>query len=196
MFYEIKVNDFVRVPPSLFGEQIKDAITERIKKAYEGHIAKEIGIVVDIISVDEVGEGKIIPGDGAAYYNTSFTLLTFRPENQEIVTGKIKDIADFGAFINMGVIDGMIHISQTMDDYVSFSKEKVLSGKETNQTLHVTDLCKARVVAVSYKDMDSPKIGLTMRQQGLGRPEWIEEVKKKKAATEIKKETKKETKKK
>ena len=47
---------------------------------------------------------------------------------------KIKDIVDFGAFISLGPTEGMIHVSQTMDDYVSFSKDKVLVGKETKKT--------------------------------------------------------------
>ncbi|MEK6828278.1 MAG: DNA-directed RNA polymerase, partial [Nanoarchaeota archaeon] len=116
-----------------------------------------------------------IPGDGAAYYDVSFELLTFKPEMQEVVLGKIKDIAEFGAFINIGPIDGMIHISQTMDDFVSFSKDKTLAGKETKRTLKVNDLCRARIIAVSFKDILNPKLGLTMRQQGLGRLEWIKE---------------------
>jgi len=92
-----------------------------------------------------------------------------------VVYGKIKDIADFGAFINIGPIEGMIHVSQTMDDFVSFSKEKVLQGKDSKRSLKVGDKCKARVIAVSYKDLANPKMGLTMRQKGLGKLEWIDE---------------------
>jgi len=108
--------------------------------------------------------------------------------------GKIKDIVDFGAFITLGPIDGMIHVSQTMDDFVSFSKEKTLAGKESKRTLKVNDVCRARIVAVSFKDPGNPKLGLTMRQQGLGRLDWIEEDENKDAKKPTKKETKKETK--
>ena len=125
--------------------------------------------------VDDVKEGVIVPGDGAAFYETTFTLLTFKPEVQEVIPGKIKDLADFGAFITMGPIDGMIHISQTMDDYVSFSKDKSLLGKESKKTLKVGDKCRARIIAVSYKDITNPKFGLTMRQPGLGRFDWIKD---------------------
>jgi DNA-directed RNA polymerase subunit E' len=76
--------------------------------------------------------------------------------------------------INMGVMKGMIHISQTMDDYVSFSKEGTLSGKASKRALKAGDLCLARVVAISHKG-DDPKIGLTMRQPGLGKLEWVKE---------------------
>ena len=69
----------------------------------------------------------------------------------------------------------MVHISQSMDDFVSFSKDKVLMGKNTNRSVKVGDKCKARIIAVSYKDLNNPKIGLTMRQEGLGKLEWLSE---------------------
>ena len=61
-----------------------------------------------------------------------------------------------------------------MDDFVSFSKSKVLIGKESKKSLKVGDLCRARIIATSFKDISNPKLGLTMRQPGLGRLEWIE----------------------
>ena len=94
---------------------------------------------------------------------------------QEVIPGVIKDIADFGAFMSIGPIEGMIHISQTMNDFVSFTKDKVLQGKETKHTLKVGDKCHARIIAVSYKDVANPKLGLSMRQVGLGKLEWISE---------------------
>jgi DNA-directed RNA polymerase subunit E' len=131
--------------------------------------------VIDVSKIDSVGEGVIIPGDGAPYYDTAFELLTFKPELQEVVLGKIRDIADFGAFISLGPAEGMIHVSQTMDDFVSFSKDKVLVGKETKRNLKVNDLCRARIIAVSFKDVTNPKLGLTMRQPLLGKFDWIQE---------------------
>lgn len=194
MYYKTKMKDFIRVPPRFFGLDIEGAVLKSIKEKYSGFIDKDIGIVIDVIKLDQIKEGTIIPGDGAAYYETEFEALTFRPEIQEVVCGKIRDIADFGAFITLGPIEGMIHISQTMDDFVSFSKEKVLSGKETGRVLKVGDHCRARMIAVSFKDVTNPKLGLTMRQPGLGKVEWLEDEKAKKAAKD-KKETKKETKK-
>src|SRR3989339_827804 len=175
MFYKTELKDHIRVPPNLFNLPLEEAVIKRIKAKYSGFISKDIGIVIDVAGMKEIGEGIIIPGDGAAYYDVAFELLTFKPEMQEVVAGKIKDIAEFGAFINIGPIDGMIHISQTMDDFVSFSKDKTLSGKETKRVLKVNDICRARIIAVSFKDTLNPKLGLTMRQQGLGRLDWLKE---------------------
>lgn len=173
MFYKTQVKDHIRVPPKLFGEEVETALLRQIKTDYEGYISKDMGIVIDVSSIEDIKEGVIVPGDGAAYYETTFSLLTFKPELQEVVPGQIKDMADFGAFLNMGPIEGMIHISQTMDDFVSFSKDKVLLGKESKKNLKVGDKCRARIIAVSYKDTTNPKFGLTMRQKGLGRLDWI-----------------------
>ncbi|MFH1916122.1 MAG: DNA-directed RNA polymerase [Nanoarchaeota archaeon] len=175
MFYTVKVKDYIRLPPEKFTEDINLSIISEIKKKYAGYISKELNMVIDVLSVEKVEEGIIIPGDGASYYDTTFCLLTFEPELHEVIHGKIKDVADFGAFITIGPIDGMIHISQTMNDFVSFSKDKTLQGKDTKRFLRVNDRCIARIIAVSYKDIANPKLGLTMRQAGLGREDWIEE---------------------
>lgn len=173
MFYRMEVSDHIRVSPRLFNLEIEEAVLRAVKQKYDGLIDPTMGVVIDVASVKNIGEGIIIPGDGASYFETTFELLTFQPELHEVLTGKIKDIADFGAFITLGPIDGMIHISQTMDDFVSFAKDKTLSGRDTKRVLRVGDTCRARVIAVSFKDVTNPKIGLTMRQPGLGRLDWI-----------------------
>lgn len=183
MFYLTEVEDYVRVEPKLFGLPTVKAVDEQLRETYSDYYDKELGKAVAVIEVIEVGEGVLIPGDGAAYYNSRFKLLVWRPELQELIYGEIAEITNFGAFIDMGVMRGMIHISQTMDDFVSFGKTGVLSGKNSKRNLKAGDLCVARVVAISHKG-EEPKIGLTMRQPGLGKLEWIKEdsVKKKKDA--------------
>ena len=175
MFYRTQLKDHIRVPPELFDLSVEEAVLQMIRKKFEGYIDKDIGIVIDVPKIDKIYEGIIVPGDGASFYEADFEVLTLKPELQEVLLGRIKDIADLGAFISLGPIEGMIHISQTMDDFVSFSKDKTLAGKETKRVLKVGDKCIARVIAISFKDISNPKLGLTMRQDGLGKLEWLEE---------------------
>ena len=180
MFYEIELRSHVRIDPKYFNEDVNKSVIDQLNEQFESFISKDLGISIGVSEVINVGEGIIIPGDGGAYYDTKFKILTFRPEIQELCLGEITDITDFGAFINIGPIDGMIHIGQTMDDYVTFSKSGVLTGKETKQNLKIKDTCKARIIAISYKNIRDPKIGLTMRQPQLGAMAWLDEPKKKK----------------
>ena len=178
MFYVLDVEDHVRVEPKLFGLKTKEAVEKQLNDTYAGKVTKELGYVIKIISAEVVDDGIIIPGDGAPFYKSIFKLLTWKPELHELVYGTINEITNFGAFIQIGPAQGMIHISQTMEDYVSLSKTGTLSGKSSKRIISTGDECLARVVAVSYKSGE-PKIGLTMRQPGLGKVEWISEDKKK-----------------
>ena len=121
-------------------------------------------------------------GDGAAYHDVTFTALFFKPELQEIVEGEVIEITEFGAFIRMGPMDGLVHVSQVTDDYINYdAKRGALLGKESKKSLEEGNKVRARIVALSLKGKSSKetKIGLTMRQPGLGRDEWIEQKRKK-----------------
>jgi DNA-directed RNA polymerase subunit E' len=178
MFYKLEIEDYIRVEPELFGLETREAVLKQLEKTYYNYSDKELGAVVGILNVLSVGEGIIIPGDGAAYYKTDFELLAFKPELQELIFGEIDEITNFGALVNIGAMRGMLHISQAMDDFVNFSKTNILIGKNSRRSLKKGDLCLARIVAISYKTTEQ-KIGLTMRQPGLGKLEWIEEDKRK-----------------
>lgn len=196
MYYKSEVRGVVRIPPTLFSEPLESAVEKQLRTDYEGQIFEELGKVILILDVKEIGEGVIIPGDGAAYHRTRFIMLHYVPEINEIIEGSVKDIAKFGAFVDFGPFEGMIHVSQTMDDFVSFSKSGTLTGKKSNRSLKTSDYVRARIVAISWKDPKNPKIGLTMRQPALGKIEWIEAETKdeRKAAGKAEKEEPKEKK--
>jgi len=185
MFYIIDVEDYIRVEPKLFGLPTLESVDRQLRESYTDYYDREMGKVVSIIEVLSVGEGVIIPGDGATYYKSKFKLLVWKPELQELVQGTVAEITNFGAFLDLGVMRGMIHVSQTMDDFVSFSKTNSLVGKNSKRSLKSSDLCLARIVAISHKGGEL-KIGLTMRQPGLGKLEWIKEDETKKARADQK----------
>jgi DNA-directed RNA polymerase subunit E' len=178
MFYLVEVEDYVRVEPRHFGLPTMESIEKQLNDSYVNSISRDLGFVINVVSVDDVGEGIIIPGDGAAYYKSRFGVLVWKPELHELVYGTIKEITNFGAFMQIGPAQGMIHISQTMEDFVSLSKIGTLHGKSSKRSLGIGDKCVARVVSISFK-AGEPKFGLTMRQPGLGKLEWLNESKKK-----------------
>ena len=179
MFYLLEVEDHVRVEPKHFGLPTQEAVEKQLNESYVDKVKKDLGFIISVVSIDSVSDGVIIPGDGAAFYKSKFKILVWKPELHELVYGTIAEITNFGAFIQMGPAQGMIHISQTMEDYVSMSKTGTLSGKASKRVLSKGDECIARIVAISYKSGE-PKIGLTMRQPGLGKVEWVNTDKKKK----------------
>jgi DNA-directed RNA polymerase subunit E' len=65
MFYVVDVEDYVRVEPRLYGLDTKTAVEQQLQNTYASYHDEEIGEVIGVISVLNVGEGVIIPGDGA-----------------------------------------------------------------------------------------------------------------------------------
>jgi len=168
------INETVRVPPKEFGGKLEENILKLAREEYEGVLDEDMGVVVAIAGVENVGEGKVVPGDGAAYYNADISMLVYKPEVQELVEGVVSEITEFGAFVRIGPVEGLVHVSQIMDDYINYdAKIPCFVGKETNRQLKKGDTVTARVVTVSFKNsISNSKIGLTMRQDGLGKEDW------------------------
>ena len=183
MYLISKIEDTIRVPPTLFEEPLADVAFELLNEKYVGKIDKKLGLMVTVKEIENIDIGRVIMGDGAAYHDISFTALFFKPELQEVIEGEVIEITEFGAFVRMGPMDGLVHVSQVTDDYINYdSKRGALLGKESKKTLEEGDKVRARIVALSLKGKSSKetKIGLTMRQPGLGKLDWIEKEKRKK----------------
>ena len=176
MFKLIKREDTIRIPPKTFGNPLEAVGHQQVKAKYEGVVNEELGYVIAVTNVNVSPTGKIIPGDGATYHKVSFSLLTFYPQLQEVVEGEVVEIADFGAFVRIGPIDALLHVSQLMDDFISYDeKQGVLLGKETKRKLMAGDQVRVRITAVSLgRAGSSGKIGVTARQPFLGKLEWID----------------------
>ena len=181
MFSISTLVDVVRIPPNLFGVNLKNAAIEILKSKYESMINNELGYIVMILTAKVEPMGKMIPGDGGTFHKVEFNALTFYPMMQEIVNGELVDITDFGAFVRIGPTDALLHLSQVMDDYL---KSDVASGmiiaNQSGKTLKVGSTIRTRITAVSLgKAATMGKIGITCRQPFLGADAWIaEEIKK------------------
>jgi DNA-directed RNA polymerase subunit E' len=197
MYYNVKVEDTVRITPDLFGEDLDEVVKDIVQKTFEGTIRKTHGIIVVAQNITPVGDGIVIHGDGAMYQKVAFDALTFKPEMQEVVDALICEIVEFGAFCHIGPIDALIHMSQIMNDYVQVDSEnEIITGKEKKQKLQVGDAVRARIVAISLNELSAreSKIGLTMRQPALGSHEWIYAEEKEEIKTSKKKGGKKQKK--
>jgi DNA-directed RNA polymerase subunit E' len=177
VFKLITLQDTIRIPPETFGNPLEAVGKDQVRTKYEGVVDEELGYVIAVTKVEVSPIGKIIPGDGATYHKVNFSLLTFYPVIQEIVEGDIVEIADFGAFVRIGPVDALLHVSQLMDDFISYDeKQGVLLGKETKRKLTAGDQVRVRITAVSLgRAGSSGKIGVTARQPFLGKLEWIKE---------------------
>ncbi len=178
MYKIIEKTDTVRVPPSRLGEDLDFIVTELTHFNYEGKMDRDHNLTVLTTNIDLIGPGRIVHGDGGVYQNVRYDALIFKPAMQEIITGTVCEVLKFGAFIRFGPLDGLLHISQIMDDHIDIDLgNERLIGRESKRDLRIGDKVRARIVSISFNERNprESKIGLTMRQPGLGKLEWLEE---------------------
>ncbi len=175
MYFISTIEDKVRVPPEWLSGDKMEAIKRSLAKKYENKIVLELeGVVLAIMDILEVGQGRLVVEDPGVHYPVKFRALVFRPLLNEVVEGQVVDITEFGVFVRFGPIDALCHISQVTNDYLSYDRKNVmLVGRDTKRVLKVGHIVRARIIGVSMKKSEQNKIILTMRQPGLGAIEWI-----------------------
>ncbi|RLF11460.1 MAG: DNA-directed RNA polymerase [Thermoprotei archaeon] len=178
MYYLVEVSDIVRIPPDKFRGSLERAAMEVLKEAYEGTMNKTLGGILAVVDVKVSPIGKLVHGDGATYHKAVFKLLTYKPLEHEVVEAEVTEVTSFGTFLRLGPLEGLVHVSQVADDYISYDgKRGALICKNSRRVLQKGDIVRARIVTVSLSSgsFRECKVGLTMRQPFLGKLEWIEE---------------------
>lgn len=185
MYSVVKVREKIRVPPKLLGGKLEESILGLVQESYEGIVDDDLGLVIAVTKADNFGEGKVVLGDSAAYYEMDIEMLVYKPLLHEVVEGNISEATEFGAFVRISPIEGLIHVSQIMDDFINYdAKMPGFVGKKSGKKLAVDDEVLARIVTISLKgNIQNSKIGLTMRQPFLGKESW-EKAEEKKAVKE------------
>lgn len=173
------IRDRISIPPTHFGEDIESAAETILRSKYERILDKDVGIALAVFNVREISDGIIMPGDPSTHYDITFDLLAFNLEVGEIVTGEISELADFGCFVRLGPIDGLVHLSQITNDYISYDRKAgFFILKNTKRNIKKGDVVYAKVSTISLKNnIKDTKIALTMRPEGLGKYEWLKEPK-------------------
>ncbi|MGC8516210.1 MAG: DNA-directed RNA polymerase [Thermoplasmata archaeon] len=192
MYVSIEKEYVARIPPEkLSGDYLK-AVSDVAKTSIEGRLIdleeqnyqNQKAFIISVLSVEPVGEGTIVHGDGGVYQSIKYNALGYLPEMQEIVDGFVTSVKEFGAFIRFGPFEGLLHKSQIMDDRIDIDlTNQRIVGKESKREIKVGDKLRVKIVSLNLASssvMDS-KIGLTMKQLGLGKVEWLNQVKKEKA---------------
>jgi len=180
LYYIHTIEDTISISPSNFGQNVDKTALEALRTKYERTLDRDMGIIVAVFNVRDVSDGFIMPGDPSTHHNVKFDALVFNLDIDEVVVGEVSELADFGCFVRLGPIDGLVHLSQITSDFISYDKKSsAFVSKNTGRSLKKGDKVYAKVSSISIKgSIKDAKIALTMRPDGLGKPEWAKEAKK------------------
>ena len=178
MYKRVRLKDTVEVPPKHLADVTPERVKRLLQDKLEGRMDEEVGSVVSVSEVHEIGDGTVLPSRPGVYYEAEFDAVTFDPQMQEVVDGTVVEVVEFGAFVGLGPVDGLLHVSQISDEYLAYDGEnQQLASTESNATLGVDDAVRVRVVTKSVDERNprDSKIGLTAKQVGLGKHGWLRE---------------------
>ena len=178
MYKRVRLRDTIEVPPSELGDVTRGLVKRLLQDKLEGRMDEEVGSVVSVVEVHDIGEGRVLPNRPGVYFDAEFDAVTFEPKMQEVVDGTVVEVVEFGAFVGIGPVDGLLHVSQISDEYLNYDGEnQQLVSSESNRTLGVDDIVRARIVTKSIDERNprDSKIGLTAKQVGLGKHGWLEQ---------------------
>ncbi len=177
--YTLEVReDTIRIPAEYIreGQSLSQHVDRLAHQAFEGKFDDHDNFVVVTYDHEMIGRGRIIHGDGAIYQNVKFKAVLFHLDTNEIVDGAVSEVLEFGAFVQMGPLEGLLHKSQILEEPVNINQnEGKIIGSRSGSTLSMTNPVRSRVVTLSLNPHDprSSKSGLTCKQPGLGAHDWI-----------------------
>ena len=178
MYKRVRLTDTVEVPPRHLADVSPGLVKRLLQDKLEGEMDEGVGSVVTVTEVHDVGEGAVLANRPGVYYEAEFDAVTFDPQMQEVVDGEVVEVVSFGAFVGIGPVDGLLHVSQISDEYLAYDEEnQQLASRDSNRILSVGDAVRARIVTKSIDERNprDSKIGLTAKQPGLGKHDWLEE---------------------
>ena len=135
----------------------KDKVIDLREKLKSVDIAKEskdldIGELTLKDIVDELSKPGRDPRDEMPKPILRQDVLKFEDLKEGmILPGTVRNVIDFGAFVDIGVkYDGLVHISEMSDKYI----------KNPSELVSVGDIVKVKVIKI---DMERHKVGLSMK---------------------------------
>jgi len=178
MYKRVRLTDTVEVPPRHLADVSPGLVKRLLQDKLEGRMDEGVGSVVTVTEVHDIGDGAVLPNRPGVYYEADFDAVTFDPQMQEVIDGEVVEVVNFGAFVGIGPVDGLLHVSQISDEYLAYDEEnQQLASRDSNRVLSVGDAVRARIVTKSIDERNprDSKIGLTAKQPGLGKHGWLEE---------------------
>ncbi|CUM66674.1 uncharacterized protein PRCAT00004350001 [Priceomyces carsonii] len=105
MFILSELSDLVRIPPSTFNLPTRESIINELSKKYSNKVVNDLGLAISIWDVLEIKEGLLKPGDGAAYVETRFRCVIWKPFVGEVLIGWVSDCTPEGIKVKLDFFD-------------------------------------------------------------------------------------------
>ena len=82
MYTRVRLRDTVEVPPEHLAEVSDELVKELLQEKLEGRMDEDVGSVVSVIEVHDIGDGAVLHNRPGVYYEAEFDALTYDPDSR------------------------------------------------------------------------------------------------------------------
>ena len=101
MFYLNERATKVTIPPAALDRNLGPAIKERVVSQVVGTLSGKHGLTLAVVKYTKIVQTKVTD-TGSVLFTCRFVALVCRPTEQEVLVGKVGEVAEFGFFVEAG----------------------------------------------------------------------------------------------
>lgn len=160
MFVLAKFKDIIRVSPQLLGQPIEDVLADELNKRFANKVVLNVGLVICLNDIVEVGESTIYCGDGAIHTKCVYRMVVFRPAIGEIICGTLRSSSKEGLSVSLGFFDSIKIPPQNLAEPSHFNETDqawtwIYKDEDTSHTLalEIGEQVRFRVHSENFVDV-------------------------------------------
>lgn len=188
MFVLSTFQDTIRVPASQLGKPIEDELTDILNARLANKVVHNVGLVICLKDIIDVGESHLHDGDGAIFTKCTFRMIVFRPQIGEVVCGTLRSSSREGLKVSLDFFDCIEIPPKLLNETSRFDESDQTwtwyyddEGKTHSLKLEIGEKIRFRVYGEEFVDIpNTPKqananaytiIG-SICESGLGLIKW------------------------
>ncbi|CAO3618566.1 unnamed protein product [Mucor fragilis] len=113
MFFLKELTHTISLHPSYFGPNMQGQLKDKLYADVEGTCTGRYGYVITVLSLNNIGKGKILPGSGLAEFKVNYQAIVFKPYKGEVLDAIVTTVNKMGFFADVGPLQVFVsnHVS-------------------------------------------------------------------------------------
>jgi len=173
MFVLSEIRTLIRLLPKGFDKSLDEQLTDEINRKLANKVMINVGLCLSLHDILEVGESFLFPGDGASHTKVKFRMLVFRPQMEEVLTGKIKSCSKEGVHVSLEFFDDILIPAESLQHPSRFDETEsvwvweypVEEGEHHDLFMDPGEQIRLRVVSEQFVDTGPTKPKVTEADQ-------------------------------
>ena len=157
--------------PQYFCADLRNSVVRRLHTEVEGTCAGQLGYIVCVLDVVDLGAGELNPSTGFAEYVVIYKAVVFRPFRNQVIDAVVTTVNKMGFFAEVGPLQVFVssHLIPSSIKFDSNSNPPAYMGDGDEEDLRIEkgEVVRLRIVGTRIDSTEIFAIG-TIKEDFLG----------------------------